>query len=345
MTKSIMKKSILAIATAAVLAGSLASVANACSYFSFEGVDGNEYIGRTNELPYETEEHFVIVPQGFEMRDATTKYGFVGIRHGDTQMISSGLNEHGLSIESLGYWAGDYADVSIEESDATSLSVVSTLLGQAKTTDEAVAIIEKLIVSYEDMKQFAGVKVAFHYAINDGTRSVVVEHEDGGKAMVYENTVKVMTNDPSFPEQLKTATAAIKMANARQGEDKAVFPGFDTESVGRFERLAAQNAAYDLDTNKKSNDARDNGVNRAWAMVNNAEIVPGTMYWEFLSPEPQMIAYSNVVDIADKAYYFRTYDNPMIRKVDLDDIDFSDVSYSATPIYNNAVNYVDVLEK
>ncbi|MEZ8824612.1 hypothetical protein AB6E04_09640 [Vibrio amylolyticus] len=69
-----MKKSILTIATVAVLAGSLANVANACSYFSFEGIDGNEYIGRTNELPYETEEHFVIVPQGFEMRDSTTKH-------------------------------------------------------------------------------------------------------------------------------------------------------------------------------------------------------------------------------------------------------------------------------
>ncbi|RKF19771.1 linear amide C-N hydrolase [Alginatibacterium sediminis] len=338
-----MKKSILAFATAAVLAGAISNTATACSYFNFEATDGNQYIGRTNELPNQTDEHFVVVPRGFEMRDSTTTHGFVGIRHGDTEMISSGLNEHGVSIEALGYWAGEYADMPISEADATSLSIVSTLLGQAKSTDEAVEIVENLVVAYEDMKQFNGVKVAFHYAINDGKRAVVVEHEDGGKPMVYENTIGVMTNDPSFPQQIETAKQAIKLVNSRQDDDKAVFPGFDTESVGRLERLAAQNASYNLASNMKANDARDEGVNRAWSMVNNAEIVAGTMYWDFLAPEPQIIAYGNVVDIADKAYYFCTYDNPMIRKVDLDDINFATASYSATAIYGTEPTFVEVL--
>ncbi|MEZ9925522.1 linear amide C-N hydrolase [Vibrio breoganii] len=335
-----MKKSIIALTTAAILTGSLTSIANACSYSNFQDSNGNTFISRTNELPMETEEHLIVVPRGFEMRDATIEHGFVGIRHGNTQMISSGLNEHGVSIEALGYWAAEYADT--EEGDATSLSIVSSVLGNAKSTDEAVEMIEKMVITYEDMKQFNGVTVAFHYAINDGKRAVVVEHVDG-KPVIYENTLGVMTNDPSYPEQVKLAEASIKKVNARTTETLDVFPAYSTSSEDRFSRIAALNAAYDQ--NKKADDARDNGINRAFSLLNNMELVAGSMYWEFLSPKPQIIAYGNVVDIEDKAYYFRSYDNPTIRKVDLDDINFGTVSYSATPIYGAPATYVDMLQQ
>ena len=77
-------------------------------------------------------------------------------------------------------------------------------------------------------------------------------------------------------------------------------------------------------------------------MLNNMEIVPGSMYWEFMSPLPQMIAYGNVVDIEGRSYYYRTYDNPVVRKVDLNSIDFGQVSYSETPIYGVTPNFETV---
>ncbi|KXI24573.1 linear amide C-N hydrolase [Photobacterium sanguinicancri] len=332
-----MKKSIIALALAATTVAGLTATAHACSYSYITDASGNQFISRTNELPMETEENLIVVPRGHEFRDSTSEYGFVGMRHGDTQMISSGLNEHGVSIEALGFWAAEYSDK--KEGDATSLSIVSTMLGNAKSTDEAVEIAKKLTVVYEDMKQFNGVTVAFHYAINDGERAVVIEHVNG-EAVVYENTLGVMTNDPSYPEQEKLAKAAIEKVNARNSETLDVFPGFSTSSEDRFSRIAALNAAYGK--NKPANDGRDEGVNRAFSMLNNMELVPGSMYWEFLSPLPQIVAYGNVVDIEDKAYYFRTYDNPTIRKIDLDNINFDSVSYSATPIYGVEASYVEV---
>ncbi|MPW28257.1 linear amide C-N hydrolase [Agarivorans sp. B2Z047] len=323
-----MKKSIIALTLAATTTFGISATAQACSYSYVTDAQGNHFVSRTNELPMETEESLIVVPRGHEFRDSTAKYGFVGMRHGDTQMISSGLNEHGVNIEALGFWAAEYSDA--KQGDATSLSIMSTMLGNAKSTDEAVEIAKKMVVVYEDMKQFNGVTVAFHYAINDGKRAVVIEHE-GGEAVVYENTLGVMTNDPGYAAQEKMAKEAIEKSNARKGDDMQVFAGFDTSSEERFSRIAALNAAYE--NNAPANDARDEGLNRAFSMLNNMELVPGSMYWEFMSPLPQMIAYGNVVDIEDKAYYFRTYDNPSLRKIDLDDIDFDSVPYSASPIY------------
>lgn len=136
--------------------------------------------------------------------------------------------------------------------------------------------------------------MAFHYAINDGKRAVVVEHVDG-KPVIYENTLGVMTNDPSYPEQMKMTKESIKKVNARDTETLDVFPAYSTSSEDRFSRIAALNAAYEVNT--KAGDARDNGINRAFSLLNNMELVAGSMYWEFLSPKPQIIAYGNVVDM------------------------------------------------
>ncbi|MDO6762984.1 linear amide C-N hydrolase [Agarivorans sp. 1_MG-2023] len=333
-----MKKSIIALALAATSVVGLSTTAEACSYSTITDSTGSLFVSRTNELPMETEENLIIVPRGHEFRDSTSQYGFVGMRHGDTEMISSGLNEHGVSIEALGYWGAEYTEDE-KAAKSTSLSIMSTLLGNAKTTEEAIDLAKNTPIVYEGMKQFDGVTVAFHYAITDGKHSVVIEHV-AGEAVVYENTLGVMTNDPSYPEQEAMAKEAIAKVNGRVDDDMAVFPGFSTSSEDRFSRIAALNAAYKA--NKPANDARDLGLNRAFSLLNNMELVSGSMYWEFISPKPQLIAYGNVVDIEDKAYYFRTYDNPTIRKIDLDSINFYTVSYSAKPIYGIEASYVEV---
>ncbi|MDN3682034.1 hypothetical protein QWZ04_17135 [Vibrio tapetis subsp. quintayensis] len=58
--------------------------------------------------------------------------------------------------------------------------------------------------------------------------------------------------------------------NVRDTENRAVFPGFSTSSEDRFSRIAALNAAYEKNT--PANDAREEGINRAFSMFNNMEL-------------------------------------------------------------------------
>ncbi len=96
------------IGTTALLSILGVNVANACSFLNFRH-DGGMYTGRTNELPFETDEQMIIVPRGHSYQGVEVTHGFVGIAHGDDRFVSSGFNEHGVNVEGLGYGIEGYA--------------------------------------------------------------------------------------------------------------------------------------------------------------------------------------------------------------------------------------------
>ncbi|PMJ98140.1 linear amide C-N hydrolase [Vibrio sp. 10N.261.55.A7] len=332
-----MKKTLLALTMAATTFGAI-QAANACSYATFE-MDGNAYVARTMEAPDFMQEHLITVPQGYEINGQSGDVGFIGMRHGETEWISSGLNEHGVNIESLALIESKYAAEG--EGDVNYLEVVGLVLANAESVDDAVEMLKKTKVETTTIKVAHDLTVGMHFAIRDNDRAIVVEYVDGtGFPTIYENDLGTMTNDPAYPVQAELAEAAIKEVNARTSETIDTFNKRNSGSDGRFTRIATSLSA--MDQNKKAGDMRDNGLARAFSVLNDMEIVPGTMYWEWVSPEPQMIGYGNVVDIANKDYYFRTADNQQIRKVDLDKIDFSKVEYTSTAIYGVAPQFQDV---
>lgn len=333
-----MKKTLLTLSTVAALTAGLTATANACSYSTFE-VDGNAFVSRTMEAPDFMGEHLVTVPRGYEINGKSGEYGFVGMRHADTEWISSGLNEHGVNIESLALLESSY----LEEGtgDINYLEVVGHVLANAKSVDEAVELLKSTKVETTTIKVAHDLTVGMHYAIRDKDRAIVVEYVDGsGYPTIYENEIGVMTNDPAYPKQLELAQPHIDAAAAR-GEDKTdIWNKLDSGSDTRFSHLAAINAEYNR--NGADLDERDNGLGRAFSILNAMEIVPTTMYWLWVSEAPQMIGYGNVVDIENKDYYYRTVNNPDIRKIDLDKIDFGTVEYSARDIYQQAPSFTEI---
>lgn len=328
-------KSILKVAAFAFAIQFAADTADACSFLFFK-YNGKVFIGRTNELPFETDEQLVIVPRGHEFHGIVVKHGFVGINHGNDPFVSSGLNEHGVSIEGLGLGASEYAPK--DSGGISMLKVPSLVLGNAKSVDEAVELLKKTKVEADNMSQFGETAVGFHFAITDNKRGVVVEYTKGdGTPDIYENKYGVMTNDPLYPDQLKLAEEMVD--NAPDVKDiEGSFLGFERTPEGRFQQIVATNLLNDLSRVKSDFGA----VNHAWSMVNSLEICQGTLYWRFLSDEPQMTAYSNVVDVNNKVYYLRTYDNMNIRKVDLNSVDFATVKYQRKPVYRTANDYPTV---
>ncbi|MFA0087693.1 linear amide C-N hydrolase [Vibrio sp. 10N.261.51.F12] len=332
-----MNKTLLALTMAAATFGAI-QTANACSYATFE-MDGNAFVARSMEAPDFMQEHLVTVPQGYAINGKSGDVGFVGMRHGDTEWISSGLNEHGVNVESLALVESKYAAEG--EGDVNYLEVTGFTLANAKSVDEAVKILKKTKVETTKIAVAHDLEIGMHFAIRDAKRAIVVEYvDDSGYPTIYENDLGTMTNDPAYPVQVELAEAAIKEVNARTSETLDTFDKRDSGPDGRFTRVATVLAA--MDQNPKAGDIRDNGVARAFALLNDMEIVPGTMYWEWVSPDPQMVGYGNVVDIANKDYYFRTADNQQIRKVDLDNIDFSTVKYTSTTIYGIEPAFQDV---
>ncbi|PRY26938.1 penicillin V acylase-like amidase (Ntn superfamily) [Aliiruegeria haliotis] len=344
MTKFTWKSKIVSAVLVAALS-STAITANACSAFVFDTPQGNQIQGRTMELGFEAGERFMIAPRFHDLKGVSGPIGYVGMRHADTEWVSSGMNEHGLSVEGNALAASSYAPEG--ENHINYLNIGAHVLANAKSVDEAVEILRNTKVSTTKIAVAHGVEVGMHFSIADTERRIVVEWQDGsGYPEIFENHVGAMTNDPIYQEQLGNVMAMLDMQGetldtAQATISEQTFSGFDKSSQGRFEQAAALNHVLDQSVIKSDLDA----VNTAWSMVNVFDIPRGTLYWRWLDPAPQMVGYSIVADTGNADYYFRTYDNQEIRKVDVDGIDWTTVKYTEKPIFGTleGVGYTDFL--
>lgn len=328
-----MRKNILTAIAIILFATGFSTNTYACSSFVFDTPQGNQIHGRTMELGFEAGERFMIAPRGYDLKGVQGNIGYVGMRHADTEWVSSGMNEYGLSMESNALAASAAAPEG--ESKYNFLNIGAYVLANAKTVDEAVELLKKTQVSTTKIAVANYVEVGMHLSIVDKNRRIVVEWQDGtGYPIIFENHVGAMTNDPIYQEQLGNVKAMLDMQGETLDTGRAVaseqkFAGFDKSPQGRFEQAVALNYVLDKSVIKTDLDA----VNAAWSMVNMFDIPRGTLYWRWLDPAPQMAGYSIVADTKNADYYFRTYDNLTIRKVDVDNIDWETAKYQEKAIF------------
>jgi choloylglycine hydrolase len=313
-----------AILSAVILLTAFTQQGISCTWFKFGNDLGHYFIGRSMEWPTDLLGEMTLVPRNFELGSFQTKYGFVGISHGGL-LFSDGLNEQGVACSGL--WL-DESRYSEKTGGAFHVSeLINYVLGNTKNVDEAVTFINaNTFYTSADFGSLAkGVTLLLHFSITDATgRSVVVEFIDG-KAVINENKVGAMTNDPRFEEQLKNWA---KYEGKKFNEDS--FEAFDFSPEGKFCRMAALN----LTQAKVPNDFT--AVNRAWSMLNTVDLPQGVLYWRHISDHPQFTSYAVVADLNNRVYYFRTYDNYDIRKIDLSKIDFSTVKFQSASLFGGA---------
>lgn len=304
-----------------LLSGSAHSLA--CTWFEFTNDLGHPFVGRTMEWPGDLHGEITLVPRNYDLGYTRTQHGFVGMSHGG--LFSDGINEHGLAVSALWLSASAYPAKSKTTTPISEL--LGHLLGNTRTVDEAKAFIQKTTFHTSDSTVTPGIPLALHFAISDPSgRSIVVEFLKG-KTKIYENKVGVMTNDPPYEQQL-----AIWSKYRGKTFNEDTFEAFDYSPEGRFCRMAAINATQA----KVPSDLA--AVNRAWSMINTVDIPQGILYWKWVSEHPQFTSYAIVADLKNRIYYFRTYDNYDIRKVDLSKINFARARYHSAPLFGHA-NY------
>jgi len=183
-----------------VLGATLWGLALCCSYVEVpvpdaKAVNGTAYvIGRTNELGgYGLADYRINVhPRG----EHGGKYGYVAVEgsvHGAPAgyyVPADGMNEKGLTMGIQTLRESEYEKPGLFEHDVLTVDVVASLLRNCATVDEALEWLSKRRVVGP------GGPLGFHWAMADANgRSVVVEYLKGQR-IVYENTPRVMTNDP-----------------------------------------------------------------------------------------------------------------------------------------------------
>ncbi len=271
----------------------------------------------------------VIAPDGKPSLSWTTKYGYVGLDGLGLDIIMDGMNEEGLTFEELlfpGY--AQYASITPEnEKQALPyLAFGDWILGNFKTVDEVRQALSTVSLYVNKIPSLGDTTFPLHYAMTDASgKSIVVEYVKG-QMHVYDNTLGVMTNSPSYdwqttnilnytrlsPLNPPTVKAqGIIYAVTGQGYGMIGLPG-DISPPSRFVKSSVL-----LNVAIPAPDAAG-ALNLAEHIMNNVDVLRGE------AREPQSGDYVDDItqwvvfkDITHKVFYFRTYGDMNVRAVSL----------------------------
>lgn len=342
---------------AATVAGALLTTqsALACTSFRIGTSDGGTVYGRTMEFAFKLDSSAMVIPRDFKLATTgadgkpgmawTGKYAAVGLNALGVTALVDGMNEKGLAGGILYFpdYAG-YADPA-KADPAKSLApwdVLTWALTNFATVAEVKAALEGISI-VGVVQPAMGIAPPVHYTLHDASgASVVIEPVDG-VLKIYDNALGVMTNSPPFDWHLANLRNYVKLSPVNapaleiggqkfsplgQGSGMLGVPG-DTTPPSRFVRALG----YTLAAEKKPSGIES--VRLAEHILNNFDIPAGWIQQkqDGTAEEPlEYTQWSTVADLTNLQYYVKTYDDQVLRGIDLKSFDLDAKALVSTPL-------------
>ena len=307
-----------------------------CTAIRFTDDKGNMYLGRNLDWNCGFGQRVVITPTGWVPNspfDATTSikhpvYG-MGIVAENTPLYFDCANDAGLAVAGLNFPGYAHYEPHAIDGRTNVCAWEFPLWVTANFTsvdDVEDALATTAIVDRPINEQYPC--SLLHWIIGDATRSIVVEYMADGMH-VYHDDFDVLANQPTFAyhrENVRNYIACtpevagpLNWRNAElsafgTGSSMRGIPG-DCYSPSRFVRVAYHNAHYPQKETEAENVSRMFHTLGAVSMVDGAaKMGDGTF---------EITVYTGGVSTRTNTYYYNTYDDPAIKKVQLADYDGS----------------------
>lgn len=338
--KNLLRPSAIAGLLALALFGSTAI--RACTGITIKPKDGSVIFARTLEFAADLKSNIIIVPRGKEYVGTApgdkpglrwkTKYGTVGANAFDMPVVVDGLNEKGLSV-GLFYFPGFAKYQEVKAGDVGKAlapwELGSYLLGTCADVKEAVAAAKSVVVGAAVQKDMGFVPPAHYIATDAAGNSAVFEYVDG-ELKVHANPLGVMSNSPTFDWHMTNLSNYVTLSQKNieridlagkeikglgQGSGMLGLPG-DFTPPSRFVRAVAYSqTAVPVESAKE-------GVLQAFHLLNQFDIPKGAAQgMEHGQEVYDYTLWTSAADLKNLRYYFRTYDNSRIRRVDMKAVD------------------------
>jgi len=294
-----------------------APLADACTRILWNNNKLGVFAARTMDFPVSTEPLISVLPRGLahdggmfagQRIDAenparwTSKYGSI-VTSVYGAGTADGVNEKGVAMHLLYFIPTDFGP-----RDPTKAGVQAAMWGQyvlddAASVDEALILldgVQPLMVEHE------GIKATVHLAIEDATGdSAIIEYIHGGKKAVYHSRgYRIMTNDPSYDQQLANR-ATYNFDNAAR---QTPIPG-NTDAKDRF--IRADYYRQWLPEPKNTREA----IAAILAIARNVSVpfgapnrAPGSLY---------NTEYRTAIDLTNRSYFFELTTAPNVIWTDL----------------------------
>jgi penicillin V acylase-like amidase (Ntn superfamily) len=299
---------------------SIPSPAPACTRAVYLGSNGDVITVRSMDWAEDVLTNLWILPRGMHRTGEvgphsvqwTSKYGSV-IASGYDISTTDGMNEKGLVVNALWLVESVYPP---HESGKAGLAIsawAQYVLDSYATVDEAVNALEQEPFVVVTAKVPGQDRLAtLHFSISDSTGdSAIVEYLDGKQVIHHGKQFQVMTNSPTYDEQLALNEYWKQIGGT------VMLPGTN-RAADRFAR-----ASFYINAIPKSDD-QGIAVATAFSVIRNASVPYGISTPD--QPNISSTRWRTVSDQKRLVYYFESALSPNTFWVNLHDVDFSEAT-------------------
>ncbi|HRO49780.1 MAG TPA: linear amide C-N hydrolase [Hyphomicrobium sp.] len=296
-------------------------VAEACTRVLWNDNKLAVVTGRSMDWPESTEPTLVVFPRGIERSGSnvgpevivaenpakwTSKYGsMVTTVYGIGAV--DGLNERGVGAHLLFLTATDFGPRDPSKPGVVVSMWAQYVLDNAATVAEALEILPAVQIV---MAEARGRKGTVHLAIEDASGdSAIIEYIDGKPVVHHGRDYRIMTNDPSYDEQL----ALLAKLDFSKPSSEMPLPG-NVNPRDRFQRAAYY--ASLLPEPKTEQEA----IAGVLAIIRNVSVPFGAPYKGFGVYNTE---YRTATDLTHGRYFFELTTNPNVIWTELSKFDLA----------------------
>lgn len=307
--------------TALIIGATSIQPAAACTRILWNDNKLSAVVSRTMDWPETTDPVLTLFPRGMQ-RDGGQLGGIKVVKENPLQWTSQyaslvttiygvgtadGLNERGLAAHILFFKPADFGTRDTSKPGLNGALWAQYVLDNAATVQEALDLLNKVQITLTEAK---GTKTTVHLAIEDASGdSAIIEYIDGNPKIHHGREFKILTNDPSYDEQV----ALLKKLDFSKPSSDMPLPG-NVSSVDRFQR-----ASYYLPLLPEPK-TESEAIASILAIARNVSVPFGAPYKNFGVYNTE---YRTVSDLTHKRYFFELTTAPNVVWVDLDKFNLS----------------------
>ncbi|WGL26847.1 linear amide C-N hydrolase [Pectobacterium brasiliense] len=331
-----LKSTVCALSLAALTLGSAVSLA--CTRFVYKDVQNPDYpiTARSMDWAEDTETNLWIFPRELKRSGAagphslewTSKYGSVIASAFDSNpnmaSTTDGVNEKGLAANVLWLAESEYpkAAPTAKKPGLSIAAWAQYVLDNFATVDEAVKALqeEKFTLVTKDLPH-QDRKATLHLSLSDSSGdSAIIEYIDGKQVIHHNKDYQVMTNSPTFDQQLTLNAywdqigGNVMLPGTNRAADRFVRASFYVNNVAPNKLIPGV-----AEKSKIEKDKAD--LATAFSIIRNASVPYG--YSLPNMPNISSTRWRTVIDHKSLQYFFESAVSPNIFWVDLKKIDFS----------------------
>jgi penicillin V acylase-like amidase (Ntn superfamily) len=218
-----------------------------------------------------------------------------------------GLNEKGVAGHGLYLGSTDFGARDPKVPGVQATLYLQYLLDQAASVSEALDLaagVQPLMVEAH------GHDATLHFALEDaGGDSAVIEFGPGGPVIHHGRQYTLMTNDPTYDEQL----TLLSEHDFSHPSKEMPLPG-NVNAVDRFQRAAYFSALLPEPASERQ------AVASVMAIMRNVSVPFGAPYGDFGVYNTE---YRTVVDLTNRIYFFELSTSPNVIWVEMDRLKLS----------------------